>query len=363
MKLLYDHEIFARQKYGGISRYFYEIIKGISENYSLLPELYLGYNISGYRFDELKNIKLYDKKLNYPYKLHFIINQFNKRGFNKFTFNKNYDIFHKTYYSDIGLNLRSVKVSTIHDMTHELFPQYFTGNDDTALRKRLTIKGSDAFICVSKTTKKDLIDLYNIDPSKIKVIYHGITLKNNANYKNILNKPYLLYVGQRWGYKNFNRLLSAYSSDKSLNSSFDLVCFGGGDFNLSEKLFIKKNDLMEKVKYFSGGDDVLKNLYKYAELFVYTSFYEGFGFPPLEAMEFECPVVSSPGGSVREILGESAVYFDPADASDLLNKIHLILNDNETRKKTVENGLIRVKNYSWDNSVKLHHDFYSELMN
>ena len=364
MKILYDYEIFARQRYGGVSRYFYELISGIAEKYKPEIDTFLGLNITGYDFDRLKelvNIKRTD--LNYPVKLHFIFHLLNKRSFNKFATSKKYEIFHKTYYSDIGLNLDTKIVSTVHDMTHELFPEYFAKNDGTTETKLNCINNSDALVCVSETTKNDLVKLFGIDESKIKVIYHGVTLSERTDHRNIINKPYLLYVGQRWGYKNFNLLLTAYAHDKVLNSNYSLVCFGGGEFNYSERLFIKKNHLESRIIHLSGSDEVLGNLYKYAELFVYTSLYEGFGFPPLEAMEFSCPVLSSPGGSVSEVLGDSAMYFEPGKADDLLSKINNMLNDSNMREEFKRKGKIRVKQFTWEKCVEEHFKFYNEILN
>jgi len=364
MNILYDYEIFARQRYGGVSRYFYEIISGIADGYKPEIDVFLGLNITGYDFKKLKelvNIKRTD--LNYPVKLHFVFHLLNKRSFNKFASQNNYDIFHKTYYSDVGLGLDSKIVSTIHDMTHELFPEYFAKNDGTTETKLNCIKKSDALICVSETTKNDLIKLFGIEPEKLKVIYHGVTLAERSDHQNMIKKPYLLYVGQRWGYKNFNLLLSAYAFDKSLNSGFTLVCFGGGGFNYSERLFIKKHKLENKVLHLSGNDIVLGNLYKYAELFIYTSLYEGFGFPPLEAMEFKCPVLSSPGGSVSEVLRDAAMYFDPVNGEDLLKKINILLNDPNLREAYIKKGKERVKFFTWEKCVSEHYKFYNEILN
>lgn len=364
MKLIYDHEIFARQRYGGVSRYFYEIISGIAEKFQPEIDLYLGYNITGYDFSKINgNINIEKKDLSYPSKLHFIINQFNKKGFKNYFSKKKYDVFHKTYYSDVGLGLKTNIISTIHDMTHELYPVYFTKNDGTSGKKRKSVDSSKAIICVSETTKNDLVKIFNVSPEIIKVIYHGITLKNDREYKTNLKKPYLLYVGQRWGYKNFNQLLSVYAHDKALNDNYDLVCFGGGEFNYSEKLFIAKNHLESRVKQVNGNDEVLKALYSYAELFIYTSLYEGFGFPPLEAMEFGCPVLSSPGGSISEILSDSALFYDTSSGNDLLNKIQLLLNDLSLKQQYILKGKKRVKEFTWEKSIIEHYNFYNEVIN
>ncbi len=363
MKVLYDFEIFTKQSFGGVSRYFYEILSGLAKQNNLDLSIFLGINCSGYKFDVLSDkISITQKRINYPKNLHLFFYYFNKLWFNKTIKSNNYDILHKTYYSDVGQMGNYKIVSTIHDMTHELFPRYFSRNDGTSQLKLKCAKESDAVICVSSTTKNDLVNIFNIDPDKIKVIYHGITIKNNNSTVRTIEKPYLLYVGQRWGYKNFNTLLSAYSQDINLNKNFLLVCFGGGKFNLSEKLFIKKNTLEDKVIHLSGNDDLLVSLYKFADLFVYTSYYEGFGFPPLEAMECECPVLTSPGGSVKEVLGDSAFYFDPASAEDMYVKMNTLINDKELQKKLILSGKERVKQFTWKKSVLEHFKFYNEIL-
>ena len=364
MKILYDYEIFARQKYGGVSRYFYEIISGIAEKFTPEIDLFLGLNITGYDFEKLKGIiNIKGTDVNYPVKLHFIFHLLNKRSFNRFSLSEKYDIFHKTYYSDVGLGLNTKVISTIHDMTHEIFPGYFAKHDGTTEIKKYCIDNSHALICVSETTKNDLVRIFGVDPAKIKVIYHGVTLSDNTEHTDRVKEPYLLYVGQRWGYKNFNLLLSTYAHDRSLNSAFKLICFGGGEFNYSERLFIKKNGLEKQVVHLSGNDKMLGDLYKCAELFIYTSLYEGFGFPPLEAMEFNCPVISSPGGSVSEVLGDSAVYFEPGKADDLLSKINNMINDSNMREEYTRKGKIRVKQFTWEKCVDEHFKFYNEILN
>jgi glycosyltransferase involved in cell wall biosynthesis len=363
MKVLYDFEIFTKQSYGGVSRYFFEIINGLSKNFPLDTDIFLGINNSGYDFGRInKDLSIIQKKLRYPKNLHFLFFYINKYWFNKYITKHNCDILHKTYYSNIGLNLKSRIVSTVHDMTHELYPGFFAKSDDTSRLKRICARESDALICVSETTKKDIINIYGTDAAKIKVIYHGITLKNNDYTVRQVNKPYFLYVGQRWGYKNFNTLLSAYSADELLNNNFLLVCFGGGNFNLSEKVFIKQKKLDGKVIHLSGNDDLLVSLYRYADLFIYTSFYEGFGFPPLEAMKCGCPVVTSPGGSVHEVLGDSAVYFDPSSGEDLLEKIHSVIDNGELCKNLILKGLKTAGQFTWEKSVLEHFNYYNKIL-
>ncbi len=364
MKLLYDYEIFSRQRYGGISRYFFELIRSLCEKKIIDIDLFLGVNNSGYDFGHYRNrIKTTEFKFRTADKIHLALQPINKFWFNRFASSQKFDLFHKTYYSNSGLGLKCPLISTIHDMTHELLPGYFAAADNTSKLKKLSVKRSDGIICVSETTKKDLVECFKVDPAIIRVIYHGITLKANPDAEKIISSPYLLYVGQRWGYKNFKVLLKAYLNSEWLNRSFDIVCFGGGTSNLSEKLFIKENNLENRIHFLTGNDDILVSLYTHASALVYTSLYEGFGFPPVEAMECGCPVLTSPAGSIKEIAGDSAAYFDPNEPEELITQLKKIIDDPELRAELVKKGKQRVTAFNWDVSADKHLEFYKEISN
>jgi glycosyltransferase involved in cell wall biosynthesis len=123
-------------------------------------------------------------------------------------------------------------------MIHELYPDQFRDGKSAIKAKQVSINAADVIICVSNNTKKDLINMYDVPEDKIKVIYHGNSLPKSDEYlknsdlqkKYLITKPFLLYVGDRKGiYKNFPMLLETYSA--MLSDRFNLVCFGGGDFN------------------------------------------------------------------------------------------------------------------------------------
>jgi len=364
MKILYDYEVFARQRYGGISKYFYELISGLMDFENVNASLFLGMNNSGYDFKALRNkLLIKGNKVAYSDKLHFLLNLLNKKSFEKFANDNSFDLFHKTYYSDAGLKLKVKKVSTIHDMTHELYPKFFANSDNTSKLKKKCVESSDGLICVSDTTKEDLMNLYNIENKKIRVIHHGIKKLEQQNFVNYINEPYLLYVGQRWGYKNFNTLLAAYSIADKIRKNYKLICFGGGEFNISERVFLEENRLNDNVLHVTGNDFVLNSYYRYAAAFVYPSYYEGFGFPPLEAMNCSCPVLASSNGSVSEIVGDAALLFKPSDLNELISKLELLLESSDLRTKLIEKGMERVKMFSWETCVKEHYKFYNELIN
>jgi glycosyltransferase involved in cell wall biosynthesis len=362
MKILYDYEIFTRQRFGGVSRYFYELIRHLCRIEEVKIDLFLGINSSGYDFNINKGVlNTKELRVSAADKMHLALEPLNGFWFNRFSAATDYDVFHKTYYSGTGLKLKRPLISTVHDMTHELMPEYFAKADNTASLKRSTVEHSEGVICVSETTKRDLVDCLGIDPSIIRVIYHGVTIRYDTAAPNIIGNPYLLYVGQRRGYKNFNVLLKAYTESEWMKKNFVLVCFGGGGPNFSEKLFIKENDLENNVLFYSGSDQTLISLYGHAAALIYTSLYEGFGFPPVEAMECGCPVLTSPAGSISEIAGDAASYFDPKKPEDLTNELKRMVEDSELRKSLVEKGKTRAASFNWNKCALGHLEFYNEL--
>ncbi|MHA3092533.1 glycosyltransferase family 4 protein [Acinetobacter brisouii] len=342
--------IFTQQKYGGISRYIFELSKSLN-SLSHDVKILAPTHINSYIKDEKYVIGKYIE--NYP--------KFTKKFFKYYNyfFSKKYlnliqpDILHETYYSNYSIaNSKIPKVVTVHDMIHELFYEQFPVNDKTSIMKKRSIKRADHIICISECTKNDLIELFKVPESKISVIYHGISQLGDCDIlcKNelILDNPYILFVGQRNGYKNFKIILKAYASSQFLQNNFRLVAFGGGKFSDLEKqmildLKIKTNNIL----HFSGDDYLLKTLYKQATIFIYPSIYEGFGFPPLEAMMYKCPTIVANTSCIPEIVGNGALLFNPYSVDDLLQKIGLVLNFN-FREDLVKNGCMHYKKFTWE---------------
>ena len=263
----------------------------------------------------------------------------------------NPDIIHETYYNSINKkSAQAKKVVTIHDMTHEIFPNQFPKNDKTYKLKKIAVKNADHIICVSKSVQKDLINFLDVDINKTTVIYHGLHFKKNKNKNKILKKkikPYLLYVGSRNGYKNFSRFLTAYASPK-INKFFNLVIFGGHKLNREEISLFNKLQISEKsFKQVDGNDSTLADYYKNAFLFIYPSLNEGFGFPPLEAMNYGCPVACSNMGSIPEIVGNSAYLFDPSSVETIRDALIKVLYDDKLRLSLSLKGLKTVKKFTW----------------
>jgi glycosyltransferase involved in cell wall biosynthesis len=239
--------------------------------------------------------------------------------------------------------------------------EIFNNNTQNSLNKSLLIPVAHAIIAISEQTKRDILNFYpNLSPNKITVIHHGVT---QMKFESISNQygNYILFVGGREGYKNFNNFFKAIvpilKNDKTLN----LVCTGSS-FNKIELQMI--NDAMLHMQCYSVyvNDIELNSLYKHARVFVFPSFYEGFGLPILEAFVNECPICISNASCFPEIAGDAAVYFDPNSTDSIKNSIERVIDDPELSNFLRDRGRERVKDFSWEKSAKLHFDLYKSLM-
>jgi glycosyltransferase involved in cell wall biosynthesis len=235
-------------------------------------------------------------------------------------------------------------------MTHELYPESFADNGVTSIRKKRCCDRADKIIAISNTTKNDLIRLFGIDPEKIHVIYLANPLENIMPdcRRNTLSSNYILYVGDRHGYKNFNALVQAYARSKKTNRSFHLVCFGGGVLSPNERKYFSALGIDKNVCQISGNDHLLALYYQNARAFVCPSLYEGFGLPLLEAMSYGCPVICSRKGSIPEVAGNAGIYFDPGSVDDMQSVLEKMLFDDSILKESAVRGIERNKQFSWD---------------
>ncbi|MFZ5560839.1 MAG: glycosyltransferase family 4 protein [Pseudomonadota bacterium] len=239
-------------------------------------------------------------------------------------------VIHETYYSDRSSAPKGCPVViTVHDMIPELFASEFSWKDSTSRLKRIAVERAEHIICVSQSTRRDLIELFSVPESKISVVYHGFDRFESGVGEGVsegLKRPYLLYVGYRNGYKNFLGLLQAVSGSSRLKHDFNIIAFGGGAFTSDENALISRLGFRRgQVRQVSGGDAVLGTLYENARAFVYPSVYEGFGLPPLEAMAHSCPVVSSRTSSMPEVGGEAGIFFDPASSAEMAASIERVV--------------------------------------
>lgn len=350
MRIAFDDHIFSWQKYGGISRYFYELATAFAMDQSveikIISPLHVNQYVDSSSRAFFTGIRMpAGSYLPKGYRIaNRILAPLYRRRFRP-------EIFHETYYSEYGEYVGQAKrVLTVYDMIHEKFPKYFDPRDKTSRRKAAAVKRADHVICISENTRSDLIEILDVPYEKTSVVHLGFSFGNVdlLNAESDKPNPFLLYVGERSGYKNFSTLLDVYANQQFLRNNFQLIAFGGGHFSSLELDKINSLNLdSSRVKQVAGNDEVLRGLYRTASLFIYPSIYEGFGIPPLEAMSMGCPVACSNTSSLPEVIGDAAIFFDPSSEDSMARAILCCLEDEVLRSDLILKGANLIKNYSW----------------
>ena len=362
MNILYDPQVLTMQKYGGISRYFYEIISRLSNKEDVNISIPAIFSIN-YYFREYHNPKSFFNSL--PFKGKGMINRLN---FKRYLSQKKNEIIHPTYYNPYIFKRKSgIVVSTIHDLTQEMNPELFKNDKTIFQQKEQTIRQSDMIIAISESTKKDILTYYPfVSAKKIVVIHHGNSLKKRESYtiSEALNVPkhFILFTGSRAAYKNFTNFICAIESILRKNKEIMLVCTGGGDFLQDEADLFHKMNINRQIIHYNASDELLSYLYSKAICFVFPSLYEGFGLPILEAFDHQCPAVLSNTSSFPEIGGNAAVYFDPNDVNDMNRQIETVINDEKLRRDLVEIGNIQSAKFSWDKAAEETYQVYRSML-
>lgn len=365
MQIVYDYQIFSLQRHGGISRYFYEIATRIARfdgtHVTILAMVHMN--------DYLRRpgpASVLGTYVPHVPKTGTIRRSVNRVLASRWLKQEAPDVLHRSYYSPSrGTPARSRIVVTVFDMIHEKFPQFFRRNDNTAEIKAAAVQNADRVICISEKTKADLVELLPVDPAKVSVVHLGTMRKPRSRrfHDRLIQDPYLLYVGERRGYKNFRKLLTAFATSPALSQSVRLACLGGGPLTRQECELIARLRLKEgSVIQLSGNDDVLANLYTHASALVYPSLYEGFGMPPLEAMSFQCPVVCSNTGSLPEVVGEAAELFDPFNIDSMIAAIERVLFSTARSAALRKLGMERLRHFSWDRCASQTHMVYQSML-
>jgi glycosyltransferase involved in cell wall biosynthesis len=349
MKIAYDYQIFSGQGYGGISRYFHQLSEGI-----LKTENELRIFSPIHRNNYIKNLEKGVVKGIWLNKFHLgrggdrVVSGLNRLISKPMIKNYKPDIVHETFYSKHSVSPTNTPIIiTVYDMIHELFdfyqPPYHRGWDE----KNVSINRADHIICISHNTRKDLIRLFGVDERKISVVHLGFERSNSLESvnKNINGgRPYLLYVGWREWYKNFPRFLKAVAQSERLIKDFNIVAFGGGPFTDKEiKLMSDLGFNENQIEHVSGSDEMLASYYTQAAALVNPSLYEGFGYTPLEAMSYNCPVISSNTSSMPEVIGSAAEYFDPESVDGMTFSIEKVVYSKSLSNELTDKGKERCK--------------------
>lgn len=378
MKVLYDYQAF-HQKFGGVPNIFVQLIKNLpqevnyeiaiteSDNVHLKESGLLNIPV----MQDPPNRFIINKQFRGQYRLYNIYSRFfpshTSYGRNRLMSISKlkegyYDIFHPTYFDDYFLPYLNGRpfVLTIHDMIAEKFPDK---TDKQNVWKRELVKKAAHVVAISETTKNDIMDILGVPSNKISVIYHAVPDVSENNESPMVNGKYILYVGNRVGYKNFIPMVKEMAPVLMNHQELILVCTGGAFSDNEVKLF-NELGLSDRIKHIHPSDCELRNLYKNALCFVYPSLYEGFGIPILEAWNSDCPVLLNNKSCFPEIANDAAIYFNlDSEHSNLQTVMEdfLIMPSKEIdslKKKQRE----RLSFYSWKKSAQQLYNVYQSVL-
>ncbi|KAA5806376.1 glycosyltransferase family 4 protein [Thermoanaerobacterium thermosaccharolyticum] len=374
MKIAINSLLLDPQK-AGIGTYIYSLLsqyfKYDLSNKNL--DLFLQQRVSDF-FGDNKNIR----------KVYFNINSNKKRIIYEqllipyISQRYNYDVIHFTDYQIPLLMSRKGMILTVHDLSFLKEDDIFTKS--SSLYKKFvlpsSLKKADRIIAVSENTKKDILKYFpSINENKIVVIYEGTRFDDNKMYKyssDVLLKynikdPYILYVGTIEPRKNIVNIIRAFKIVVAKNPNIKLVIVGKKGWLYDEIFNEVRNLSLENNIIFTGyvSDEDLPAFYKNAILFIYPSKYEGFGLPPLEAMSFGCPVITSNISSLPEVVGDAGILVNPESVEELSDAMDSILLNNNLRNDLSERSLKRAKMFSWDitakATLKVYEDVFREI--
>lgn len=361
MKIGIDARMYG-SSFTGIGRYTAELIKNLAE---LDKKNKYVIFLRKENFDEfiLPNDRFTKVVADYG---HYTFGE--QLGFARLLHRMKLDLMHFTHFN-APILYRKPYVVTIHDLTLSFFP----GKKMTGFLHRLAyqfvlrnvVNKAKAIISVSENTKKDLMKVIGTPEDKITVIYNGISAQFNGIkptshadlYKKLgLEKPFFLYTGVWRSHKNVLGLIRAfYLFNQKNDEQYNLVITGRHNPTYHEIPDLIKSLKAEDTIHLVGlvSEEDLIGLYDNALAYVFPSFYEGFGLPPLEAMLHGTPVIASNTSAIPEVCGEgNALFFDPYDLEDMQEKMKLIVSDAALRQQLIDHGKKRVEAFSWIDNAK-----------
>ena len=367
MKVLFDNLVFEDVAFGGVPRYFTEVIRHFpSDIQAILPII------------ETSNVYLQAPPFSLP-KAKWSYQQFlpchafrgkhftfkalslllapfvesceikNRKRFHSLVSSGDFDILHLTRAHIYGTNWLSTAgkkpiVITIHD----LIPDRLQESERVKRERLRLIPFVSRFIAVSENTKSDFVSEYGVDPDLVDVIYHGPSgeEKNAGLQTNNGHSEYLLFVGGRGGYKNFSFFASAVAPWIREHSGMRLVCTGK-PFSRCEQKLLSDLGILSRCDARFFQTEELPSLYANAFAFVFPSMYEGFGIPILDAFQAGCPAILSRSSCFPEIAGEAALFFEPNNPSDLVRQLVRLEIEPALRGNLQNAAHNRVKSFSW----------------
>lgn len=353
MKVAFDNIVFSLQKSGGISVVWQELVSRALKSHPDEVEFWEYESAAGNIFRSLIDIPA--GKIHTLSPLLFILDRYrNLRIRNKAPF-----VFHSSYFRTC-LSRNALNVTTVHDFTYD---RYFRGRKKLAfvhiLQRNRAIRKSDAVVCISWNTRKDLFKFVpDVDPKKVFVINNGVSEDYHVIGDSIPEyKDWILFVGGRENYKNGRKLASLLSG-----TGYN-VLFCGSPMSDDERSHYDGTLGPDHYKVISNlSNQELNRIYNSCRCLVYPSSYEGFGIPVLEAQRAGCPVIACNNSSIPEVIGDCSMLMDDLTKESLLEKLS-VLDDPQLREKIIAAGLKNSERFNWERTYSEYEALYESLLN
>lgn len=366
VRVAFDEQIFAIQHYGGISRQFAELAKqyvGDATHGVDLQPLHTPI-VNRYVLDAPELVGALQVTAS-PNSYRALARFFTHLRPSGKTARGPVDVLHSTFYLPHGLTGYgdARRVVTVHDMIPELMPSTRRRLDFLTLKRRYVFQ-ADHVICVSESTRQDLLRTYGDIPAPISVVHHGVdaVFQPGAPRWPDLPERYVLFVGNRGEYKDAAVLLRAFAKIASQQPDLTLLFVGGGPFNTRELRLLRELGVGGRVKQMALPDEEMSAAYGNAELCVFPSRFEGFGFPALESMACGAPTILADASSLPEVGGDAARYFRVGDADALAEVLSELVNDDEQRRVLSTRGVARAQTFTWQKAAHETAHVYASLL-
>ncbi len=379
MKIGVDIRVLMDENYSGVSEY----------THNLLEEILKQDNSNEYKlfYNSFQNIDQHLAKWNtknsqlvaarYPNKL---FNYLLQKVFSYPKIDKllgGVDLFWSPHFNFTKLSVGSKKIITIHDLSFLRYPHFFSFRKNFwhwSLGVKRIIREADLVVAVSENTKNDIVELVGISSHKVRVVYSG----NNIVKKELnqsaredflrscgITKPFILYLGNIEPRKNISGIIKAYNQLRADGVQVELVLAGAQGWK-NRKIIQdwKASPYQGDIKFLGYISREQKEmLYSSAVVFVYPSFYEGFGFPPLEAMTYGLPVVCSYTSSLPEVVGSAALSINPFKTTELAESIKMIIENKDVGGKLIARGYEQSQRFTWEETAQKYLELFREIKN
>jgi glycosyltransferase involved in cell wall biosynthesis len=362
-ELLYTGDVFRMQSQGGITRFFLEVAKRLDRPLTVSAGLHASPHVAAFGGRARPAWRIPSGRV-----FRRAVAPLNARVDARAFAAHPESILHPTYFRDpAALPVESRVVVTVHDMAHERFPDLLPPRrrwwaaPDPAVHKRALCERANLVHCNSRATRDDLIAILGIAPGKIRVVRLAGTDWSAIPPAPLdgIEGPFVLWVGERRGYKNFATTAAAFAACHEARDT-RLLCVGGGPLRAEEQKQLASLGLATRVVQRAASDAELRWAYEHAAALLYTARWEGFGIPMLEALSLGCPVLASDIPALHEVAGDQAVYADPGQLDALADGIQRALESGRDPVVTSARAAYAAQ-FSWEACARGMETLYAEL--